>query len=121
MRPTDDDPAELAGDLFDQVLLPLAMAKREVGELAYFSLKRDATVDSYFSPSDLRSMAPADFEFPGGGSAEGLISSLAAHWIGEGEFELAAVAPRLSAIATALSQAAIADDSSVDIFCYTLF
>lgn len=120
MNQTKSEHAELAGLLFDEALNPLAFVKRKAGAQPYFSLGRDASVTSYFVHS-VTSMKPADFEFPGGGSTEGLIQALVAHWTQEGEPALAAIAPRLAAIADAISKAAIRDDGSIDIFCYTLF
>jgi|GEM_PF-3020673 len=121
MNRTDVDPEEHSGALFDEVLRPLAIAKRNAGVEPYFSSGRDATVVSYFVPPGVMSMTPADFEFPGAGGAEGLINALVTHWAEEGESVLATIAPRLNEIAGALSQAAVHDDGSVDIFCYTLF
>ena len=119
LNPTES--AELAGALFDDVLTPLANAKREAGAEPYFALGRDDGLASYFVRPAVTSMRPADFEFPGDGGSEGLIEALVAHWTREGEAELAATAPRLAAIAAAIERAAARDDGSVDIFCYTLF
>jgi len=121
MNWTDVNPDEQSGALFDEVLKPLAIGKREAGVEPYFVSGPDATVASYFVPPKVMSMTPADFEFPGAGGAEGLINALVAHWAAEGESVLATMAPRLNRIAGALSQAAAHDDGGVDIFCYTLF
>jgi len=121
MKRTDVDPEEHSGALFDEVLEPLAIGKRNAGVEPYFLSGCDATVASYFVPPMVLSMTPADFEFPGAGAAEGLINALVAHWAQEGESVLATTASRLNEIAAALSQAAAHDDGSVDIFCYTLF
>jgi hypothetical protein len=121
MTQTEIDHAALSGTLFDEVLQPLAVAKRNTGVQPYFPAGRDATVTSYFVPSSVTSMTPAQFEFPGGGSADGLIAALVTYWTAEGEPVLAAMGPRLGAIADALSNAGVPDDGSVDIFCYTLF
>jgi len=66
-------------------------------------------------------MCPSDFEFPGGGSAEGLIDAIAAAWLAEGATELAQMAARLKEIAAAVREEANVDDGSVSIFCYTMF
>ncbi len=116
-----DRSTSLSGALFDEVLVPLAGARQSAGAAPYFPAGRDAAAESYFEPSSVRRMSPADFEFPGGGTAAGLIDALAAYWLAEGETALASSAPRLKAISEALRDEAVADDGSVDIFCYTLF
>ena len=116
-----NDSARLSGMLFDDVLIPLARARRAAGAPPYFPLGPDAQVDSYFDASSVRTMGAADFEFPGGGNAEGLIDALAMYWTTRGDAVLAATAPRLNAIAGALRDEAVQDDGTVDIFCYTLF
>jgi hypothetical protein len=66
-------------------------------------------------------MQPADFEFPGGGSAAGLIDALTAYWAAQGETQLAAMAPRLHEIAEALRDEAAEGDGTVSVLCYTMF
>lgn len=112
---------ELAGRLFDEVLVPLASARLAAGAAPYFSHGRDAGVESYFTACAASSDSPTSREFPGRGSAEGLIDALVDHWAEEGETALAALGPRLAAIAQALGETAVREDGSVDIFCYTLF
>jgi hypothetical protein len=112
---------ELSRALFDEVLVPLAKARREAGAAPYFPAWREEKVATYFERSGVSRMSPADFEFPGGGTAEGLIDSLTAFWRAEGEAALAGAGPRLRAIADALREEAAAQDGDVDIFCYTLF
>ena len=116
-----NDSARLSGILFDDVLTPLAHARRAAGAPPYFPLGQDARVDSYFDTSSVRTMRAADFEFPGGGNAAGLIDALTVYWTAQGDAALAAAAPRLNAIAAALRDEAVQDDGTVDIFCYTLF
>ena len=111
----------LSGALFDEVLVPVADARVASGAAPYFPAWRDAAAATYFERSSVGTMSPADFEFPGGGTAAGLIDAIAAYWLAQGETALAAAAPRLKAIAEALRAEAVADDGSVDIFCYTLF
>lgn len=113
--------AELSTKLFDEVLRPLAEAKRRAGDPPYFPAGREASVASYFETPLLRDMSHADFVFPGGGTARGLVDALVMHWVGEGEPALAAMGPRLGEIADALDRAAMRPDGGVDIFCYTLF
>jgi hypothetical protein len=112
---------QLSGGLFDEVLMPLAAARTASGAQPYFPRWRGDDDTSYFVPPGVRRMTPADFEFPGGGSPEGLIDALAARWLADEEAELSAAAPYLKAIAEALRTEALHHDGSVDIFCYTLF
>ena len=112
--------AKLSAAFFDEVLLPLAKARRAANAAPYFPAARDEQVESYFErASDASGLA--DFEFPGGGTPEGLIEAVSAFWRADGEVALAASASRLAAIADALRDEATADDGSVDALCYTLF
>jgi hypothetical protein len=123
MSSTDDDRARrLAGALFDEVVAPLAAARRAAGRQAYFPLAGDAGAKSYYVTPVVRVMQqPVDFEFPGGGTAEGLVDALAEWWAAQGESGLAAMAPRLKEIAEALQEQVVKSDGSVSIFCYTMF
>ena len=120
-----DKPADrsttLSGALFDEVLAASANARRDAGARPYFPVWRDGSATSYFTRSGVSVMSAADFEFPGGGRAEGLVEALTSFWRAEGETALAGAGPRLKAIADALRDEAASDDGSVDIFCYTLF
>lgn len=122
MKPTEPDRAgELARALFDEVVVPLAEARRTAGALPYFPCAGDSGTASYFTPPDALVMKPADFEFPGGGTPEGLVEAVAAHWSAQGERGLAGMAPRLLAVAEALRREDAEGDGSVDILCYTMF
>ena len=124
MNQTDkqaDRSTVLSGALFDEILVPLAKARREAGAAPYFPPWRDDATSSYFTRSSVSVMSPAEFEFPGGGKAEGLVDALTVFWKAEGEAALSGAGPRLKAIAEALQAETAADDGSVDIFCYTLF
>ncbi len=122
MSSTDEDHArKLAGALFDDVVAPLAESQRAAGKEAYFPLAGEAGAKSYYAAPMLRTMQPADYEFPGGGTAEGLVEALAQSWAVEGETGLAAMAPRLKEIAEALREEAVEGDGSVSILCYTMF
>jgi len=121
MSPTENY-VPLAGALFDEVLEPLARARRAAGARPYFPCRADDQSDTYFEPpSPVGRMTPADFEFPGNGTSAGLITQLSRHWAEEGEAELAAAAPRLVAIAEAIAVMNARATGDVDIFCYTLF
>ena len=122
MSSTDLDRARsLAGALFDEVVIPLAEARKVAGQQAFFPLAGEAGATTYYEEPVLRTMQPADFEFPGGGTAEGLIDALATSWTAEGETGLAAMAPRLKEIAAALKEEAAEGDGSVSILCYTMY
>lgn len=122
MSSTDEDRARrLAGALFDELVTPLAEARKVAGKQAYFPLAGEAGAKTYYEEPVLRAMQPGDFEFPGGGTAEGLVDALAASWAAEGETDLAAMAPRLKEIAAALREEAAEGDGSVSILCYTMF
>ena len=122
MNLTDKKHAQgLAEELFDQVVVKLAEARRSKGGQAYFELSRDAGMESYFEEPILRTMRASDFEFPGGGTAEGLVDALAKSWTKEGETGLAAMAPRLKEIAEALQEEAEDGDGTVSILCYAMF
>lgn len=111
----------MAGALFDEVVVPAAEARRAAGRPPYFAVAGESSIASYYQAPFRRVMEASDFEFPGGGSAEGLIDALAAHWTAEGECELAAMAPRLKEIAAALKDEAAAGDGTVSVLCYTMF
>ena len=98
-----------------------ATARQAAGRPPFFQRSGDAGATSYFERPSVTVMRPADVEFPGGGTAEGLIDALAALWTAEGETGLAAMAPRLKEIASALKEEAEQGDGSVDILCYTMF
>ncbi len=110
-----------AGALFDELVTPLAEARKVAGKQAYFPLAGESSATSYYQEPVLHKMQPADFEFPGGGTAAGLIDALAAFWTVEGETGLAAMAPKLKEIAEALQEEAAQGDGSVSILCYTMF
>ncbi len=121
MKQTSSPAEELSRKLFVEVLLPLAETRRMNGAQPYFSVARDSDIQSYFEHLKGGPMSDAEFEFPGGGNADGLAQALVAHWAAEGEVELGATRLRLEAIAAALRKAAMQANSDVDIFCYTLF
>jgi len=122
MNPTKSERStQLAGALFDEVLAPLAKARRNSGSPPYFPLHEEASTASYFVPPSLKVMSPGDFEFQLGDKAEALIDALAAFWAKQGETGLAAMAPRLKELADSLGDEAAENDGKVDVLCYTLF
>jgi hypothetical protein len=119
--PPSQEPASarLAGNLFDEVIAPLAGEHRSRGEAPPFPLWRDPDAPTYFVPSTVSRMT--SFDFPGGGTADGLVDALGAYWSAEGEVGLAASVPHLREIVESLRDEFRPDDGSVDIFCYTFF
>lgn len=113
--------ARLAGELFDQMVAPLAQARRASGAQPYFPPGPDAEADSYFVPPGTRKMHDSDFELFGDDTSKGFIDALAAYWDASGEPELAAMAPRMKQIAQAAIAEARESDGNVDVLCYTLF
>lgn len=111
----------LAAALYDEVVTPLAEARKAAGTQEYFSLAPETGAESYYQEPALGVMKAADFEFPGDGTAAGLIDALAAAWTADGETSLASMAPRLKEIADTLKAEAADGDGSVSIFCYTMF
>ena len=122
MSSTKKEPsAELAASFFDEVLTPLATARRSSGKPPYFPLKEEASTSSYFVPAPLKVMRPEDFELRIGDEAEELIDDLCEYWTQQGETELVAMGAPLKKVAAALSTEAAENDGRVDILCYTLF
>lgn len=113
--------AELAGALFDEVVIPLAEARRAAGGPPCLPLGRDEGAPTYFSPPSLGKPGPSDFELPRGGRAEGVLAALAALWAAQGDEDLLAMIPRLEALAEVLAHERPGSDGSVDVLCYTLF
>ena len=113
--------ARLASELFDRVLAPLASARQACGANGYFEVARASGAGSYFSTPAVPVMEAADFEFPGGGTADGLIDALIAYWGRSGDAELCALAPGMKQIAAALQEEAVENDGSVSVFCYAMF
>jgi hypothetical protein len=117
----EDRAGDLARSVFNEIVMPLAEARRAAGRQAYFATAGSSGERSYFQAPILSVMSPADFEFPGGGSVDGMIDALAEKWIAEGETQLAAMAPRLKAIAAELKKDTAQGDGSVSALCYTMF
>ena len=113
--------ALLAGALYDDCIAPLAVARREAGATPYFALCKDPAAASYFEPCAPAEATAPDLDRAEMAGAAALIDALAAHWTAEGETALAAMAPRLQAIAKALGEEQAAQGDTVDILCYTMF
>ncbi|MES2932837.1 MAG: hypothetical protein V4805_05050 [Pseudomonadota bacterium] len=113
--------AHLAGAIFDEVLVPLAQARRSDGAHDYFPRWHEANASSYFLPPSLSVMSLADFEMQGAGTPEELVERLTAYWVAQDEPALAGMATRLKEVADALGEEAANNDGNVSILCYTLF
>lgn len=111
----------LAGALFDGELVPVAEARKKTDAPDYFATTPAASALSYFSAPSLAVMTAEDFEFPGDGSATGLVKALNTYWIKNGDSELSVLTPQLAVIAEMLREEDVAGDGSVDILCYTMF
>jgi hypothetical protein len=87
-----------AAAFFREALVPVALAERERGP-EFFALRPEASAESYYAEPTKRSMAPEDFELRAADSVEDFVRELAALWASEGREGLAALAPRLAALA----------------------
>ena len=116
-----DSVRAVAGALFDELVVPLAEARKAAGRQSYFPLKGESGAKSYYVAPLASVMKPADFEFPGGGTADGLIDALTAYWADQGQTELAALAPRLKEVSALWREEAAESDGKVSILCYTMF
>jgi hypothetical protein len=81
----------------------------------------DPSAASYYGPPTHRVMQEADFAFPGGGHVEGLVDALAAYWSAANEHSLAAIAPRLRALAAELQKQPESENADVSPFIYTMY
>jgi hypothetical protein len=112
---------ELARKMFDEMVVPLAKARKAANRPDYFPRKGDPDRQSYFDQPAQGVMQPIDFEFPGGGDQLKLIDELAAAWMNDGNADLAELVPRLKVLAEVLREEVSEGDGSVDILCYTMF
>jgi hypothetical protein len=122
MRLTDESDENLpAVNFFRDVLVPLADAAREEGK-SFFPLRPDARAESYYVEPTRRVMNGADFELRAAESLEDFVNELAALWATEGHAELAAMASRLSALASEMrEQAEQEEEDDVSAFMYVMF
>ena len=108
---------DLALALFDEVIVSAASG----GNTGYFPLAREPERNTYFVQPGAPKSTPADFDFPGGGGAGGLIDALVEYWTLQGANRLATSGPRLKEIVVALRAEAVESDGDVDPYCYTMF
>ena len=108
-----------AADFFREVLVPAALRERESGR-EFFALRPDAGAESYYVEPTKGSMRPEDFELRACESVEEFVRGLAALWASEGREELAAMAPRLAALAAEVREDEEQRDD-VSPFMYVMF
>nr|WHW29212.1 hypothetical protein [uncultured bacterium] len=121
MNPTDEPTwDELAGALFDEVIVPLAQARRDASIAAFGSAERDAGMATYFSEPGAPSISGTEFA-TSWGDAAGLVEALLVHWNDLGDSDLQVLGPRFIEIAERLAEEPAESDGSVDVLCYTLF
>ncbi len=115
---------ELAlGQLFDEVLLPIA-ARMQVAGVQPFPLRPEVSWLSYYVRRKRSAMLAADFSAPACADGDELACRLAAHWQALGRHELAAAAGRFAQVAAALKCAREADAAPADApspYIYAMF
>ena len=109
----------IAAAFFREVLVPAAQAERESGR-EFFALRPDAEAESYYVEPTKSLMRPEDFELRAGESVEDFVRELAALWASEGREGLAAMAPRLAALAAEVREDEEQRDD-VSPFMYVMF
>ena len=114
---TDGRATALAHALFDEVIAPAAAG----GKPSYLPHAGEPERITYFLQPSEPQLKPADFDFPGGGDADGLIDALVEHWTKQGENHLATSGQRLKEIIAALRAEGVESEGDVDPYCYTMF
>ena len=112
---------ELAGALFDKVVVPLAAARESSGQRPYFERSGEPGAETYFEPATTPVMLPLDFEFPGSGTPEGLVDALVSYWTEQGDDGLASLAEGLKELARVYRKEDLKSNGTVDVLCYTMF
>jgi hypothetical protein len=108
-----------ASAFFNEVLVPVALRERAAGR-EFFALCPDASAESYYVEPTNPSMEAEDFELRAADSVEEFVRELAALWMTEGLEELAAMAPRLAALAAEVREDEEQTDD-VSPFMYVMF
>jgi hypothetical protein len=110
---------ESAAAFFREVLVPVALGERGAGR-EFFALRPEGEAESYYVEPTRREMRPEDFELRAADSVEDFVRELAALWSSEGREELAAMAPRLAALAAEVRED---EEQSGDVspFVYVMF
>lgn len=121
MNPTDVTTWEsLASALFDEVVIPLAEARRDSGAPEYFPRGRRASDTTYFVEPGVRTVEQSLLEIRDTDPVA-LVDALSAMWRAQGDVDLEPLLPHLRRLATALADESTHDDGTVDPLCYTLF
>ena len=108
-----------AAEFFREVLVPLALRGRAAGR-EFFALRPDGEAESYYVEPTKSAMKPEDFELRAADSVEDFVRELAALWSSEGREDLAAMAPRLAALAAEVREDEEQTDD-VSPFMYVMF
>ncbi len=120
MSSTRDNPGEESiAALFDEVLEPMGNAMR-ANAAQPFPLEPDLSLGSYYVLRAKRAMTHDDFTAPSCVDVADLEIRLAAHWKALGRDDLAAVAQRFAAAASA-SYALTDQSAEVSPFVYVMF
>ncbi len=114
-----EDQDILAAEFFNDLLSPLAVRERDRAK-SFFPLGADPRAESYYVEPPRRVMAAADFELRAAESLADFVKELTALWASEGHEELAALAPRLLALAEEMGER---EEQSEDVspFMYVMF
>lgn len=122
MNPTETTTTweHLAGALFDEVVVPLAEARRRRGAADYFPRHRDATAATYFVEPGVRTVDQSLLEISDPDPTS-LVDALTSMWRAQGDVDLEPLVPHLRDLAAALADESMPDDGTVDPLCYTLF
>lgn len=115
----EQDKERRASAFFREVLVPAALRERESGR-EFFALRPDEAAESYYVEPTKGLMRPEDFELRAGESVENFVRELAALWTSEGLEDLAAMAPRLAALAAEVREDEEQPDD-VSPFMYVMF
>ncbi|HKQ54179.1 MAG TPA: hypothetical protein VJT74_17515 [Pyrinomonadaceae bacterium] len=109
----------LAAEFFEELLAPLAKRERDRAK-SFFPLGADPQAESYYAEPPRRVMRASDFELRAAQSLADFVTELAALWAGEGNEELAALAPRLLALAEEMNDR---EEQAEDVspFMYVMF
>ena len=115
-----EEQTQPAVTFFDEVIKPLAERARAEGK-SFFPLGPDPEASTYFMEAPRRSMRPEDFELRAAESPEQFVAELASLWTHEGNDELAAMAPRLAELASAMAAQEQPEAEDLSPFIYAMF
>lgn len=122
MNSTNETKADpLARSVFSGCIIPLAKSLGPEVRSAYFEIGGNSAASSYFGTPNPTVMQLSDFDFPGGGTADGLIEAYSRYCQTKGDKGLVEILPQLREIAGALQSEMEETSGDVDILCYTMF